>query len=411
MRSNAHIPLNSPLEEWPLDWDTLLRDLNTHELTENVWKTLVATHVTLAPMKDDTEAAYKAYFHQFWTEVMPLKAANNPQWIMKAAKNGCDVYITKQLSTLIPEERRSLSNLRMTPGNTDTDTALHVAVDRHHLLTVIALLDNGAEKNASGNLSETPLHRAANNGFVDIINALLVRGASREERNSNNEQPIHVAVIADKANAVEALLSYEGGKTQLLATGREGRTAFYQAALLARNDVMAVLLKHGSDPNEFNLHEQSTALHVAAVKDNVAAVKLLLQYDADANVRDGSGLTPLQRCALYTSRHKQPSLAVAEVLIEALIKKEVNINAGDPSPLDLLASHPLQQLPKILTFATLLIGASKAPNVVNLESALALLQAHEHKLKEDERGLYNYLKGELAHTHQPSASASASLGK
>ena len=53
-----------------------------------------------------------------------------------------------------------------------------------------------------------------------------------------------------------------------------------------------MLLEHGADPNiECNLRLR--AIHLAAVKHSSSTVRSLLKYQADVNVSDRHGITPL----------------------------------------------------------------------------------------------------------------------
>ena len=44
---------------------------------------------------------------------------------------------------------------------------------------------------------------------------------------------------------------------------------------------------------------KTTALHLAAIVGNVNILNMLLQHQAEVNVRDGSSMTPLHRAVEY----------------------------------------------------------------------------------------------------------------
>jgi ankyrin repeat protein len=53
-----------------------------------------------------------------------------------------------------------------------------------------------------------------------------------------------------------------------------------------------MLLERGAMVNALGGFQGQTALHCAVVNKNIQAVRLLLEYGADVNVRDKSGRTP-----------------------------------------------------------------------------------------------------------------------
>lgn len=76
-----------------------------------------------------------------------------------------------------------MAETNATQVKTDTlNTALDDAVARDQLDEVIALLDRGAELDATDPLGWTPLMNAAWIGSVDIVNYLIDRGADPEVR-------------------------------------------------------------------------------------------------------------------------------------------------------------------------------------------------------------------------------------
>ena len=61
-----------------------------------------------------------------------------------------------------------------------------------------------------------------------------------------------------------------------------------------REDVMAVLLKFGAEPNLPNKKEGNTSLHFAALNGRMGACKLLLAEGADKRLKNFASKTPLR---------------------------------------------------------------------------------------------------------------------
>lgn len=91
-------------------------------------------------------------------------------------------------------------------------TILHtVAIRGDALLSVVeALLEAGADANASSVVDMTPLHLAIYKGSIEVARALLRRGANTNARNAEGRAPLHYAVSAsgvkDPAECLELLL-------------------------------------------------------------------------------------------------------------------------------------------------------------------------------------------------------------
>jgi ankyrin repeat protein len=319
--------------------------------------------------------------------------------ITNAAEQGLHKELDNLLAPLSHEDAIKLVNY---PGQ-DKETALHRAVDNGHLETVNILLAYEANPNAQGFFNETPLHRACSSNFIDIVKCLLKAGAKSNISATNAENPIHQASNNDAAEVVKILLDHDG--TQLQIISKEGRTPFYHAAMNGSLAVLDLLLGFGVDINQANLYDNGkTALHLAAINNNAELADFLIKKNADLNKLDGGRLTPLQRCAVQSTI----SLETALKLIEA----NADINAGDPPPLHLLASHIDQSSPDLLQFAKSLIDHGCITDaIVNNRTALDILKEQKHELGNDELGLYNFLNLLYLHDLHVQPSLNKKAGK
>ncbi|WP_161594607.1 ankyrin repeat domain-containing protein [Marimonas lutisalis] len=126
----------------------------------------------------------------------------------------------------------------------------------------------------------TDLHRAARNGDLATLTALLDAGADINATDGENETALHKAAKANHARAVTLLLKagadpYVSGHSVFGSTG----TPLHAAARLSRLDSLRALLEAGIDPN---LPDPGAGppLHYARLYQRDAAVALLESYGA-----------------------------------------------------------------------------------------------------------------------------------
>jgi hypothetical protein len=146
------------------------------------------------------------------------------------------------------------------------DSYLHLAAAGHRSEIVTALLDAGADPNASfSRRRATPLHYAAD-GFISgpawdptaqtaTLKVLLAAGANIDAQDHNGATPLHRAVRTRCAAAVELLL---GSGCHATLRNKPGSTAFHlavqttgrggsgdQVAHDAQRQIIECFLRHG----------------------------------------------------------------------------------------------------------------------------------------------------------------------
>jgi ankyrin repeat protein len=136
---------------------------------------------------------------------------------------------------------------------------------------VRALLQEGADVNATQGDGVTALHWAARRGDADLAAMLLVAGANpRAATRFGDYTPLHLAAERGDAAVVAALVKAGANANAATTTG-------------ATPLMLAALLDGGADVNAAETDRGQTALMFAAAKDRVAAVTLLVARGADAN--------------------------------------------------------------------------------------------------------------------------------
>lgn len=212
----------------------------------------------------------------------------------------------------------------------DRMDALHQAADAGNMEVVQSLLSLGTDPNLrSGDLAETPLMYAAWRGRVAVARLLLASGAGADLTTAEGWSALHSACSGKHPEVVELLLAHEANPNgyshhrsfdeqlgwsfsgtplhvcaanggvevaeQLLVKGvsveeawqEDRRTPIFYAAAYGRAEMVALLCKHGANPNarehrhENDLFFDATPLHYAAGNGHAEAVRVLLSCGAE----------------------------------------------------------------------------------------------------------------------------------
>ena len=105
-----------------------------------------------------------------------------------------------------------------------------------------------------------------------------------------------ITMEKDKEN-IQKLLIRAGADINLVTS--QGQTALSQAIANGNNLLTEYLLKLGAKVfNEDLKHRDSSAIFQAINKDNLFAIEILCDYDADLTIENSNGYTPL----LYSAK-------------------------------------------------------------------------------------------------------------
>ena len=179
-------------------------------------------------------------------------------------------------------------------ANSSGDTALMLAAKKGRADVVTALLEAGANPNATNDVGMTALMWAAWNGHVNVLDALLENGASINATNNHGDTALRLAAECGYFNVVARLLELDG--IHVNATDGFGKTALMCAAWNGHVDVVKALLAAGADVNATR-NGGMTALMLAAECGHVEVVKALLENGASINATDNRGMTALMMAA------------------------------------------------------------------------------------------------------------------
>lgn len=148
-------------------------------------------------------------------------------------------------------------------------TALTTAVLFDHEKVACALIERGADVNASDSLASILLLRAIT--FPRLVRLLLEHGAVVNERNEAGRTALHCAVEEGRLEVVGILLEFG---SDVNARDVTGRTALHAAALSGDERMAQLLLDKGADPNLMD-EDGWTSLHPATLKQHAPIVDML----------------------------------------------------------------------------------------------------------------------------------------
>lgn len=207
--------------------------------------------------------------------------------------------------------------------------ALFEAVENGNIETVELLL---AHKELDVNAvhpwrsNRTALMLAAQSGKMEIVNALLDRpGVRSDQKDLEGNTSLSLATIAGQSEVVASLLENESidinsqndlGTTALIlaATTKGGRKETEAKILIAM-----LLLMQGADSSIKDHEGGGTAILRAVDAGNEAMVKLLIEYNADIQIRDD-----LNRGLLHSA-----AIDGYDAIVCLLLAKGLNANAQD----------------------------------------------------------------------------------
>lgn len=142
---------------------------------------------------------------------------------------------------------------------TSANLPLIVMVAHGHIEQLRALLDAGADVNASNNYGFTAIHKAVSRGMVDNIKLLIERGANVNAKSSYGWTPLHESVKSNSLDATQVLLDAgadvnalsNNGQTPLMSLYIDKNSSYNQDS---GEKEASLLIKYGAD-KEYSIKE------------------------------------------------------------------------------------------------------------------------------------------------------------
>ncbi|KAL0291453.1 UNVERIFIED_CONTAM: E3 ubiquitin-protein ligase KEG, partial [Sesamum calycinum] len=165
------------------------------------------------------------------------------------------------------------------------------------------LLLAGAEPNAVDDEGESVLHRSVAKKYTDCAIVILENGGCKSMSilNSKHLTPLHLCIMTWNVAVVRRwveLASKEDIADAIDIQSPVG-TALCMAAALKKDhepegrELVRILLAAGADPRAQDTQHAQTALHTAAMANDVELVRIILEAGVDVNIRNVQNTIPL----------------------------------------------------------------------------------------------------------------------
>ncbi|KAG6787751.1 hypothetical protein POTOM_003796 [Populus tomentosa] len=165
------------------------------------------------------------------------------------------------------------------------------------------LLLAGADPNAIDDEGESVLHRAVSKKYTDCALVILENGGCRSMAvpNSKNLTPLHLCVATWNVAVVRRWVEVASPEeiADAIDIPSPVGTALCMAAAVKKDhetegrELVRILLFAGADPTAQDAQHGRTALHTAAMANDVELVKIILDAGVDVNIRNVQNTIPL----------------------------------------------------------------------------------------------------------------------
>ena len=252
------------------------------------------------------------------------------------------------------------------PSPCKLKTPLHLSVKLALISTVETLLDENADVNKRDHKNRTALHLAVASADYDITRMLLYRGANVKTLDNEGRTALQVLSVYGHAELAKLMLQFNASVFQ---EGQRGPSPIHIAAKEGHVPLLNLFCEHvdvnikcACPPS----NEEKAPLHIAAKRGLVETVQLLVEkFNADRDVLDTHGNTPLHCCVMFPHDHrrmrtKDNYVYIVDILLRNAASVDVK-NGQGCTALHLAASNQHHRIVELL----LITGAD--PNMRNIK--------------------------------------------
>ena len=210
------------------------------------------------------------------------------------------------------------------------DTCLHTAVREECSREVLqAIIDHGAEVNATNKENETALTVACSNKDEGAINVLLNASADLNITDDTfGDTCLHTAVREECSREVLQAIIEHGAEVN--ATNKENETALTLACINKDESAINVLLNANADPNiPDNTYGDTCLIDASKQECSIEVIQALIDHGADVNATNKEHETALTLACINKDE------SVINVLLNACANHNIPDNTcGDTSIID-----------------------------------------------------------------------------
>ena len=171
-------------------------------------------------------------------------------------------------------------------------TCLMYAVDGYYSKAVLqAIIDQGADVNATNKNNQTALTLACKKNHEDAIHVLLKAGSDTNIADKNGDTCLMIAVIEHCSKEVLQAIIDQGADVN--ATNKNCRTALMMACKMSHEDAIHVLLKAGSETNISDIYGGTCLMYAVAGYCSKAVLQAIIDLGTDVNVTNKNNHTAL----------------------------------------------------------------------------------------------------------------------
>ena len=171
-----------------------------------------------------------------------------------------------------------------------------------HNWLIELLLVNGADPNKINNQGRFPLVLAAIKGFYNLVQLLLDHGANINQQDQYGNTVLRLALL-EGHKKIAKLLIYKGANIKLKLK-KSQTTILVNAIEKGFTKIVKLLLDRGAKKkiNQIDQYDYSS-LSLASVNNHPETIKLLVQYGADINYKEGNIRKPCIYYAVTNNHH------------------------------------------------------------------------------------------------------------